>query len=180
MRVTLGPDVDADHVTCYATFDDTDPAGDRGRATSGIAIELDRAASRWDTLAWTYVEAWTGTIPGQPAGTMVRYRLQAWSDDGRVDRWVLDAADDAGRERAPGADGVARGAAFAVHVDDEAIPDWLRDAVIYQVFVDRFAGPDGARARDARLARGHLRRDARGRASPGSTTSPPWASRACG
>ncbi len=37
-----------------------------------------------------------------------------------------------------------RGAAFAVHVDDEAIPDWLRDAVIYEVFVDRFAGSDGA------------------------------------
>ena len=41
----------------------------RGRATTGIAIELDRAAPSWDTLAWTYVEAWTGTIPGLPAGT---------------------------------------------------------------------------------------------------------------
>jgi cyclomaltodextrinase len=143
VRVTLGPDVDADHVTCYTTFDDTDPAGDRGDATTGVAIELDRAAPRWDTLAWTYVEAWSGTIPGQPAGTMVRYRFQAWTGGDRPGHWVLDAADDAGRER-PGADGVGRGASFAIHVDEEAIPDWLRDAVIYQVFVDRFAGPDGA------------------------------------
>ena len=86
VRVTLGPDVDADHVTCYATFDDTRSSRrPRPRDDAASPSSSTRTASRWDTLAWTYVESWTGTIPGQPAGTMVRYRFQAWSDDGRVE-----------------------------------------------------------------------------------------------
>ena len=32
-----------------------------------------------------------------------------------------------------------RHGSFAYHVDDEQVPEWLRNAVIYQVFVDRFA-----------------------------------------
>ncbi len=39
---------------------------------------------------------------------------------------------------------VPRSGAFAFHVDDERVPAWLRDAVIYQVFIDRFA-TDGGR-----------------------------------
>ena len=34
---------------------------------------------------------------------------------------------------------VPRRGSYAVHVDEERVPDWLRDAVIYQVFIDRFA-----------------------------------------
>ena len=36
-----------------------------------------------------------------------------------------------------------RRGSFAYHVDDERVPDWLRDAVIYQVFIDRFATTGG-------------------------------------
>ena len=178
VRVTLGPDVDADRVTCYATFDGAEPDGDRGRATTGSSIELTRTDVRWDTLAWSYVESWSGTIPGQAAGTTIRYRLQAWSDDGRVSRWALDAADDTGRERAaPGE--TARGATFGVHVDDEAVPDWLRDAVIYQAFVDRFAGPTARPCRRPPTHRG----SAAGRCAASglaSTTSRRSGRRACG
>ena len=136
--VTVGEDVDADRVTCFVTTDDREPDGDRGRATTGTAIELERRDVRWDTLTWTYVEVWEGVIPGQPAGTTVRYRVQAWSSDGRVSRWASDPSD----ARARSLDGTV-GGSFAVHVDDATIPGWLRDAVIYEVFVDRFAGPDG-------------------------------------
>ena len=43
---------------------------------------------------------------------------------------------------------VRRGGSYAYHVDEEHVPAWLRDAVIYHVFIDRFATADG-RAFDA-------------------------------
>ncbi len=56
-------------------------------------------------------------------------------------------AESSGLVLAPGAPTLwplPRRGSFAYHVDDEQVPDWLRDAVIYQVFVDRFA-TDGGR-----------------------------------
>src|SRR4051812_16069311 len=79
LRVTLGPAVDADHVTAYYTTDGRDPVGSRGMAAVGAAIELTPTAVTWDTLAWAYREAWAGAVPGQPDGTSIRYRLEAWS-----------------------------------------------------------------------------------------------------
>jgi cyclomaltodextrinase len=140
VRVTVGPDVDVDRVTCYWTADGSAPAGAVGRATNGRALELRREGVRWDTLAWSYVESWSGAIPAQPDGTLIRYRLEAWSIDGRVRRWAEDPVDTS----APDASPPERRSAFAFRVDRDRPPDWLRDAVIYQVFVDRFATTGGA------------------------------------
>jgi glycosidase len=38
---------------------------------------------------------------------------------------------------------VPRHGSFAYHVDEDAVPEWLRDAVIYEVFIDRFATTGG-------------------------------------
>jgi glycosidase len=138
IRVTVGPDVNPDRVTCYWTIDGREPDGHRGRPTVGSALELRRDGVIWDTLAWAYLEIWSGTIPAQPAGTLVRYRIGAWTADGRVDVW----ADDGGT-RPGGSSERVGGGRYAYHVDDEHVPEWLRDAVIYQVFVDRFATEGG-------------------------------------
>ena len=64
----LGPDVTADHVTCYYTLDGTEPAGSRGLATTGCALPLERTGVAWDTLVWGYAETWRGLLPAQPDG----------------------------------------------------------------------------------------------------------------
>ena len=46
VRVTLGPRVQADRVTCYVTTDGADPAGDRGEPTRGTAVALERSRRR--------------------------------------------------------------------------------------------------------------------------------------
>ena len=152
--VTVGPPVRADRVTCYFTTDGGEPAGSRGRATAGEALELARTSVRWETLTWSYRETWTATLPPQPAGTLVRYRIEAWSERDEDSWWATEMAGVVAGERPPGvseADAillpgateplwpVPRRGSYAVHVDEERVPDWLRDAVIYQVFIDRFA-----------------------------------------
>jgi glycosidase len=101
-------------------------------------------------------------IPPQISGTLVRYRVQAWigADGGRGEAtWATEPAGVVAGDRPPGvpesaalvlAPGapvlwpVPRRGSFAYNVDEERVPDWLRDAVIYQVFIDRFATTGGA------------------------------------
>src|SRR5687768_3381721 len=63
IQISLGPQVAADHVTCYYTTDGSEPRGARGAATDGYAVELVRSGVVWDTLLWGYLETWSGTIP---------------------------------------------------------------------------------------------------------------------
>jgi len=158
VRASTGPRVAAERVTCYYTTDGSDPAGARGVATSGMALELARDGVEWDTLLWGYVAEWAGTLPGQPAGTLVRYRIEAWSERG-PSRWASEIAGVVGGAPPDGLDPldaelfalpgqtlwpVRRPGSYAYHVDAEQVPGWLRDAVIYHIFVDRF-DPGGGR-----------------------------------
>ena len=79
-HVALGPRIAADRVTCYYTIDSSDPLGRRGVAANGTAVQFVRTGVAWDTLLWGYVEEWAGVIAPQPAGTLVRYRIEAWSE----------------------------------------------------------------------------------------------------
>lgn len=159
--VTVGPRVAADRVTVYWTADGSDPAGARGQARTGAALELAKAGVAWDTLNWGYRERWAGTIPAQRSGTLVRYRIEAWSAaavDAAPSTWASEIAGVVGGERPADLSDldaglfafagdlwpVRRPGSYAYHVDEERVPDWLRDAVIYQVFVDRFATTGGA------------------------------------
>ena len=149
ISVLVGPDLRAEHVACYYTADGSEPAGGHGSATHGQALVLEPAGVEWDTLLWGYVARWQGTIPAQPEGVTVRYRLGAWAGDGpeTVADWpdVQATAEQASQaffrgEPLPSAPlgDPARGHTFAYHVDQFDPPDWARRAVIYQVFVDRF------------------------------------------
>ena len=157
VRVTLGPAVDAVHVTAYYTTDGRDPTGSHGIAETGDAVQLARTGVTWDTLAWAYREAWAGSIPGQPDGTSIRYRIEAWSERSAESAWASEIAGVTTGERPAGVTDedarlfayagelwpVRRRASYAVSVDRERLPDWLRDAVLYQVFVDGFATTGG-------------------------------------
>jgi glycosidase len=157
---TIGPRVAADHVTVYWTADGSDPAGARGQVTVGQSLELARADVGWDTLNWGYRERWTGTMPAQPSGTLVRYRIEAWSAAAAADApstWASEIAGVVGGERPADLSDldaglfafagslwpIRRPGSYAYHVDAERVPAWLRDAVIYEAFVDRFATTGG-------------------------------------
>jgi hypothetical protein len=155
LSVRVGPGLDAEQVVCYYTLDGSEPAGAHGVARHGQVLMLERTGVEWDTLMWGYLDIWQGTLPAQPEGTIVRYRIGAWSGDG-PEAWAdwpepyvtregsaraffraeplpdLTApllVDAAARRRDP---------SFAYSVDRLSPPAWARQAVIYHVFVDRF------------------------------------------
>jgi len=134
VRVTVfvGPDVNLDHVTLYMTADRSDPTGYRGVATNGLAIGLQRVTVRWEALVWGYIEIWQGQIPAQLEGTLVQYRIEGWSTcRNEISIWSREPDLDRATERPT---------LYGYHVDYLTPPRWAHEAVIYQVFVDRFTG----------------------------------------
>ncbi len=149
LKVTLGPDLKADHVACYYTVDGSQPKGSQGVAQNGEVLLFEKVDVQWDTLVWGYLEYWQGTIPGQPEGTILRYRFGAWAKDGEETfadwpevQTTVEISTGAFFEGEPLPDvkpgDPAKGNTFALSVDRLSPPEWTRQAVIYQVFVDRF------------------------------------------
>jgi glycosidase len=114
------------------------PVDDRLAPLVEGVVPMVRTDLDWDTLTWGVLEEWSASIPGQPAGTTVFYSIQATSLTGaplgcpHLDPTLL-----------PDLEGLKplQPLTYAVVVGRQPIPDWIREAVIYQVFVDRFA-PD--------------------------------------
>ena len=149
--------------TLHYTVDGSPPdsgAGAAGGRTTSVAMQRTQVA--WDTEHWTYIEGWSAVIPGQPAGARVRYivsalttaRRQIFSphfdlqaseflqDPGVFDVGFFERTERAGSPRV-----------YEFQVDDAGVPGWLREAIIYQIFVDRFApDPDTGFADDHDLA----------------------------
>src|SRR5687768_10623194 len=120
IEVTIGPSYPFDRAWVYWTNDGSDPDGQNGSAVNGYAAPLEPVRSEWDTFLWGYVRRFRGEIPGQPAGTVVRYRVGAGNKDEEI------FADN--------------GTHYGFYVDDDPPPAWAQDAIIYQIFADRFFG----------------------------------------
>ena len=116
--LTLGPAHPQTRAWIYWTNDGSDPVGENGQAINGHVAPLEAVNIEWETLLWGYVRRFRGEIPGQPAGTIVRYRLAAGGNGGER------LADE--------------GTYYAFYVDDDMPPTWAQDAIIYQIFADRF------------------------------------------
>ena len=149
LSVTIGPDLQADQLVCYYTLDGNLPAGSKGVAENGTVIQLEKQAVHWDTLLWGYLNEWQGIIPAQPEGTLVRYRIGAWAGDGdeTFADWpevqtTIEIAAGAFFKGQPLPDvkpgDPHTGNTFTYSVDRLTVPTWAREAVIYQIFVDRF------------------------------------------
>ncbi len=145
LTVTVGQDVHVDRVSAYVTLDGSDPVGARGRATHGFSVDLTRVDTLWQPLIWDYVDIWRGEIPEQPDGTLVHYRIEGWHSQ---QTWVGSQSgpnatvwsSEMNLDRSP-----EQATLYGYHVDRYQTPAWVREAVIYQIFVDRFAsGPTGS------------------------------------
>ncbi|MCB0064518.1 MAG: hypothetical protein KDE19_20485 [Caldilineaceae bacterium] len=132
MTVYVGPDLVVDRVTAYVTADGSPPSGTRGVATQGFAVELTHVDTEWHQALWDYVEVWRGTVPGEPDQTLVQYIIEGWrSNDPTVTHWSSE----------PNLDGtVDERTRYGYGVDTFHPPTWARDAVVYQIFIDRFSG----------------------------------------
>lgn len=130
LLVDVGPEVAASAVFVWYTTDGSSPT------TTFFSSVFFKGYVVWDTLLWASRQRWTGRLPPSPPGTLVRYHIAAQTPAGELvwadpDPWT----------GVPGR--------FAYHVDHDRVPDWARDAVIYHLFVDRFAPSTGQSWNDA-------------------------------
>jgi cyclomaltodextrinase len=117
--------------------------------SSTVCVRMVRTAIAWDTLAWVYIETWNATIPAQPAGTRVRYIITATTLDDRVIAcpWIepTTSPEDYDQHYLVRLQRYGSPRVFEFTIDTTTTSEWLRSAVIYQIFVDRFA-PDPDRS----------------------------------
>jgi glycosidase len=123
IELTIGPSYSQNKAWIYWTNDGSDPIGHNGIAVNGYATHLESINSEWDTFLWGYVRKFRGVIPAQEKGTIVRYRVAAGGSGEEI------FADN--------------GAYYAFYVDNDPPPAWTKDAIIYQIFVDRFFNTSG-------------------------------------
>ena len=121
---TAGP-IPYDSARCCYTTNGTAPAW-----TASWLLELQPGDVNWDDPSWSLVRTWTVSLPPQPAGTLIRYRLAARRVD--TGQWV---------EAESGSENSIK--AFSLWVDNDPAPAWARAAIVYQVFPDRFHPGEG-------------------------------------
>ena len=124
LALSAGPAFAVVRAWAYWTTDGSDPQGAHGVATNGFVTPLTAAGEEWNVLLWDYVRRYAVTLPGQPSGTLLRYRLSietAHPSSAAPDEVFAD-----------------EGAYNACYVAADPPPAWAQDALIYQIFVDRF------------------------------------------
>jgi cyclomaltodextrinase len=127
LTLTTGGSVPYNSARCFFTLDGTDPA-----LPSAANLDLQPDTVIWDDPAWSYVRTWTAVLPPQPPGTLLRYHLAARRADNAA--WVFadnQSVDINGADR------------FSLWIDDDPPPAWARQAIVYQIFPDRFYPGDG-------------------------------------
>lgn len=147
LSVWVGPEMEVREMWCYYTTDGSEPD------LTSPRLVLNCTATEWDALLWGYRQRWEVDLPAVVEGTAVRYQIVAHLMDGRrvfadwppseeiiltetrrhfgeeVDPPILPPPDET--------------RTFAYRVDTFAPPTWAREAVIYHIFVDRFAVGEG-------------------------------------
>ena len=119
LELSIGPDHACKQAWVYWTNDGSDPIGKSGVATNGHALFMESSGVEWDTVLWGYIRRLRAIIPGQTSGTVIRYFLTGITTSGAEIR-----ADN--------------GMFYGCFVADDPTPDWTRNAIVYQIFVDRF------------------------------------------
>jgi glycosidase len=113
----------------YYTTNGTEPQGSYDTVTNGTKINMTFSHTEADpggTVAW-----WIGTIPSQVAGTQVRYKISTWHSGGGD---IVYAESPVGKTL----NNSTEATTFGYYVGSYSTPQWIKDATIYQVFIDRF------------------------------------------
>lgn len=134
LRFRCGVDVSLRRLQVFWTIDGTPPAWNerlepRNSTHTAAASPLPPV---WDTLAWGYIQDWAVDLPAMADGALLQYAAIGIAPDGKS---LPCPSPIRKRHASP--------EIAAVSIDRLQPPEWLSTAVIYQVFVDRFAPTPG-------------------------------------
>lgn len=111
-----------------------------------FTIPMERVCTDWN-LSAGYLTRWRGIIPGQAGQTVVRYRIGGW-EKGQEQREMPTVWAQDGQGFWFHYSGSRALTTFAYSVEEPApvFPAWAQQAIIYQIFLDRFrtSAADGA------------------------------------
>lgn len=143
---TSGSDRPFRHAALYYTTDGSKPT------LASHHVSMNGGEVQWDVRTG-FLTRWQGVIPGQPDGTVIRYRIGGWRSVDRTeppDQWAQDGQGFWFRK--PSELGITT---FSYVVGSSQLPGWMCDAVIYQIFLDRFhpGTEDGGFPRSGRTER---------------------------
>jgi cyclomaltodextrinase len=116
--------------------------------THALGVPMTSAEVRWDVHSG-YVTCWRAAIPPQPEGVIVRYRIAGWQtlpESAQRPIPIMWAQDGQGFWFRFPADAGITTFAYQVEARPDPLPSWVREAVVYQVFPDRFH-PDAPNGR---------------------------------
>jgi glycosidase len=130
VELTAGPAAPVIAAFIHYTTDGSQPDPDSPQTTTQA---MTKGETRWDTLLWSYIDTFTTELPPQAADTLVRYQLSGLTTDG-TRLWV--AGDHGARQT------------FSYSVDARLLPTWVHSAIIYHIFMDRFAATPGSQLAD--------------------------------
>ncbi|MCA9983379.1 MAG: DUF3459 domain-containing protein [Anaerolineales bacterium] len=128
ISATSGAALPIDRAELWYTVDGSQP----GPASQRLSMPL--AQVLWEPRVG-YLNEWAVTVPPQPAGTIVRYQIAGYRLGADRPEWL--AHDGTGFWYRYGADGITT-FAYRVRAERQDLPDWMQDAVIYHIFLDRF------------------------------------------
>ncbi|MEO0769752.1 MAG: glycoside hydrolase family 13 protein [Cyanobacteria bacterium J06649_4] len=167
LAVTVGHNITVTTVEVFYTLDGSRPTV--STLAHCFCLPMHRNAIQWDTVHGCELEQWSAALPGMAKGTCVHYLIRGTTPAGKTiycptvgrvshDEPVSQTDTDSNALATQSLDVDALDGPYlnriqqrespqiySVVVDEETIPDWFHQSVIYQIFVERFA-PDAASA----------------------------------
>ena len=134
----------------YYTTNGSAPIGSRGASDCATAVKCRVVRTEWDNLIWDYLRHWEAEIPAQPDQTTVTYTISGWNNesaeffadhpdaDERLQHAAMVFFNSLPKDAAYQPAEQQSATQFTYHVDRLQPPNWSRDAIIYQIFLDRF------------------------------------------
>ncbi|MCY3572681.1 MAG: alpha-amylase family glycosyl hydrolase [Chloroflexi bacterium] len=158
IHLTTANDLPIDSVWLRYSIDGSDP-----RAGNTPTVDFALVETAWDTVAWGYLSRWRASIPPQADGTLVRYCISGRQRNGELFHADYPSPEERTRHATMLHFGNIPASTpftpspqnepplFCYHIDRLRAPNWVKDAVIYHIFLDRFhpgAGKDWRQTED--------------------------------
>ena len=114
----------------YYTVDGSVPQGKAGQVKQGTKLELNYKYSEEDSDGSQVIDWWETKIPTQKKGSKVRYIIEGYNSN--LDKSYF----------AEGKRKLKKATKFSYLVQDFKTPDWAKEAIVYQIMIDRFCDGD--------------------------------------
>lgn len=118
LTVTVSADQPVESITAWVSTDEWQ---------TQEKLPFTKHTLSWHSILWTYVQEWRLSLPPQPEGTMLRYKIGA-RQSGLADYFFPESHSDS----------FNKATHYSIYYGADGLSEWAKDAIVYQIFIDRF------------------------------------------